>query len=88
VVAVAFLTTSPFVIAAGLTAVGLMMVSRLAYPKQRGPVIGAALVAWALGIAGTLGAYDVRIGAVVMLFVIVIVMPALPALVSHERAPV
>lgn len=88
VVAIAFLTTSPLVIAAGLGAVGLMMVSRLAYPKQRGPVIAAALVAWTFGIAGTLGAYDVRIGAVVMLFVIVIVMPALPALVPHERAPV
>jgi CDP-diacylglycerol--serine O-phosphatidyltransferase len=88
VVAVAFLTTSPFAIGIGLAVVGLMMVSRLAYPKQRGPIVGAAMFAWVFGIAGTLGLYDVRIGAVVMLFVIVVVIPALPALVTRERATV
>jgi len=88
VVAIAFLTTSPVAVAVGLGVVGLMMVSRLAYPKQRGPVVAAALFAWVFGIAGTLGAYDLRIAAVVMLFVIGIVMPALPALVPHERAHV
>lgn len=86
VVAIAFLSTSPLVVAVGLAGVGLMMVSRLVYPKQRGPVVAAALVAWGFGIAGTLGAYDVRIAAVVMLFVILVVMPALPAITARERA--
>lgn len=86
VVSLAFLTTSPFVVAIGLAVVGLMMVSRLAYPKQRGPIVAAALFAWVFGIAGTLGLYDVRIGAAVVLFVIGVLMPALPALGTRERA--
>lgn len=86
VVAIAFLSTSPIVVAVGLAVVGVMMVSRLAYPKQRGPVVAAALFAWVFGIAGTLGLYDVRIGAVVILFVIGFVMPALPALTAREHA--
>lgn len=86
VVAIAFLNTSPFVVAIGLAVVGLMMVSRLAYPKQRGPVLAAALFAWVFGIAGTLGLYDVRIGAIVMLCVIGVVMPVLPRVVDRERS--
>lgn len=82
---IAFLTTEPLLVAFGLAGAGLMMVSRLSYPMHRGPVVGAVLFAWVFGIAGTMGAYDVRIFAVVALVVICLVMPAF-ALLPHERA--
>lgn len=87
VVSLAFLTSSPVVVAVGLAVVGLMMVSRLSYPKLRGPVVAGALLAWIFGIAGTLGVYDMRIFAIVILFLIGLT-PALPAVVAHERAHV
>ncbi|MCY7394534.1 MAG: CDP-alcohol phosphatidyltransferase family protein [Nocardioides sp.] len=86
-VAIAFLSDSPYVIAVGLGLVGYMMVSRLGYPKQRGPVLGAALLAWTFGIAGSLGLYDVRIGAVVIIVVIGVLLPVLPAIISRDRQP-
>lgn len=87
-VAVGLLTVNPWVIAGSLAVIGFMMVSRLGYPKQQGPILAGALVAWVFGIAGSLGLYDVRIGAVVILFVIGIVMPTLPVVTDRDRAPV
>lgn len=84
-VAVAFLSDSPLVIAAGLALIGLLMVSRLAYPKQKGPVLGAAMLAWSFGIAGSLGLYDVRIGAVVIIVVIGVLLPLLPLITRRDR---
>lgn len=86
-VAVAFLSASPWVIAAGLVVIGALMVSRLGYPRQQGPVLGAALLAWVFGIAGSLGLYDVRIGAVVILVSIGLLLPVLPLLGGRDRAP-
>ncbi|WP_205475175.1 CDP-alcohol phosphatidyltransferase family protein [Nocardioides sp. SYSU D00038] len=85
-VATGLLTSTPWIVAAVLAAVGVLMVSRLGYPKQRGPILAGAMVAWVFGIAGSLGVYDVRIGAVVILFVIGVVMPALPLLDLRHRA--
>lgn len=86
-VAVAFLTDSPLVIAAGLAVIGFLMVSRLAYPKQKGPVLGAAMLAWTFGIAGSLGLYDVRIGAAVIIVVIGVLLPLLPLATDRDRLP-
>jgi CDP-diacylglycerol--serine O-phosphatidyltransferase len=82
----AFLTGAPVVIALGLAGAGLMMVSRLAYPLQRGPVVAAAGFGWVFCIAGTLGLYDVRIPAAVGLCAIV-GMPMVASLVLHHREP-
>lgn len=82
----AFLTTEPLAIAAGMATAGLMMVSRLSYPMHRGPVVAAATFAWVFGIAGTLGLYDVRIPAVVALLLIVVAMPTLAVLAPHLRS--
>ncbi|WP_372728165.1 phosphatidylcholine/phosphatidylserine synthase [Nocardioides sp.] len=87
VVSLAFLTTSPLVIGIGLAALGLMMVSRLSYPKLRGPLVAAALAAWIGGILGTLGAFDMRIFAAVILLLIGLT-PVLPALMPRERVHV
>ena len=87
VVSLAFLTTSPLVIGLGLALLGLMMVSRLPYPKLRGPLVAAALLAWLGGILGALGAFDMRIFAVVILTLIAIT-PVLPALMPRERVHV
>jgi phosphatidylserine synthase len=84
-VAVAFLTSSPYVIAVGLAVIGLMMISRLGYPKQQGPVLAAALIAWIFGVAGSVGLYDVRIGAVVIIVVIAVLLPALPKVIHRDR---
>lgn len=83
---VAFLTSTPLLIALSLGVAGLMMVSRIAYPLQRGPVLAAAGLAWVFGLAGTLGLYDVRIPATVAILVIGVVMPLVSMLHPHERA--
>ncbi len=83
---VAFLTSSPALVAIALAGAGLMMVSRISYPLQRGPVLAAAGLAWVFGLAGTLGLYDVKIPATVALLVIVVVMPLVSRLHPHERA--
>ncbi len=84
--ALAFLTTSPLLIAFGMAGAGLMMVSRLTYPLQRGPVLAAVLLAWVFGMAGTLGLYDVRIPAAVALFAIVVAMPMISTFAPTGRA--
>lgn len=82
----AFLTGAPVVIALGLAGAGLMMVSRLAYPLQRGPLVVVAGFGWVFCIAGTLGFYDVRIPAAVGLLAIV-GMPMVATVVLHHREP-
>ncbi|GCD88863.1 phosphatidylcholine/phosphatidylserine synthase [Nocardioides sp. LS1] len=81
----ALLTTNTLVIAVGMAVVGAMMVSRLVYPLQRGPVVALAGMGWVLGIAGTLGVYDVRIFAAFVLLVVGVVLPALPKLAPRFR---
>lgn len=81
----ALLTANTAVIAVGMAVIGLMMVSRLSYPLQRGPVMGMAVIGWVLGFAGTLGVYDVRIFAVFVLFLVGLVMPLMPRLRPHFR---
>lgn len=78
----AFLTTSPVVVAVGLAGAGLMMVSRLSYPMQRGPVVAATIFGWVFGIAGTLGLFDVRIAAIVALLAIVAI--PMTSLAPHQ----
>ncbi|MGZ4445365.1 MAG: CDP-alcohol phosphatidyltransferase family protein [Nocardioides sp.] len=84
----ALLTTNTLVIAGGLAVVGAMMVSRLVYPLQRGPVVALAVMGWVLGIAGTLGVYDVRIFAFFVLLVTGVVLPLLPKLAPRFRPAV
>ncbi|MGZ4496659.1 MAG: hypothetical protein ACXVWZ_04200, partial [Nocardioides sp.] len=71
-----------------LAVVGAMMVSRLVYPLQRGPVVALAVMGWVLGIAGTLGVYDVRIFAFFVLLVTGVVLPLLPKLAPRFRPAV
>lgn len=80
----ALLSTDTRVLAVGMGAVGLMMVSRLAYPLQRGPVVAVALLGWVLGLAGTLGVYDVRIFAGFVLVMIGVVLPLAPVVAGHH----
>ncbi len=87
VVSLAFLTTSAVAIAIGLAVLGMMMVSRLTYPKLRGPLVAAAVLAWVFGIAGTLGTFDMRIFAIVILALICLT-PALPAILPRQRVHV
>lgn len=82
------LTANPIVLAAGMAVIGLLMVSRLTYPLQRGPVVTLAVLGWVLGIAGTLGLYDVRIFAAFVLLVGGVVLPFLPRLRPRYRAAV
>lgn len=81
----ALVTSNPALIAVVLAATGFMMVSRVPYPLQRGPVVVVAVLGWVLGIAGTLGVFDVRIFAVLVLVVIGVVMPLLPVVAAHGR---
>lgn len=87
-VALAFLTDQPLVVGLGMALIGYLMVSRVGYPRQQGATLGAAMIAWVFGIAGSLGLYDVRIGAVVILVTIGVILPLLPLLSRNERAPV
>lgn len=82
----ALLGADTTVLALGMGAVGAMMVSRLVYPLQRGPVVAVAVLGWALGLAGTLGAYDVRIFAGFVLVMIGVVLPLAPVVAGHGRA--
>lgn len=83
---VGFLTTAPLLLGLALLVVGGMMVSRLSYPMQRGPVVLATGCSWVFGIAGALGLYDVRIPAVMALFVIGVAMPLLATVPRHREA--
>jgi CDP-diacylglycerol--serine O-phosphatidyltransferase len=88
VLSLVLLTSDPAALALGLAAVGLLMVSRLAYPLQRGPVVVLAVLGWVLGIAGTLGVYDVKIFASFVLLMGGVVLPLLPRLRPRFRAAV
>ena len=82
------LTSNVVVLAVGMAVIGLLMVSRLAYPLQRGPIVSLAVLGWVLGIAGTLGLYDVRIFAAFVLLMGGVVLPCLPRLRPRFRAAV
>ena len=82
------LTSNAVVLAAGMAVIGLLMVSRLAYPLQRGPIVTLAVLGWVLGIAGTLGLYDVRIFAAFVLLMGGVVLPCLPRRRPRFRAAV
>jgi CDP-diacylglycerol--serine O-phosphatidyltransferase len=73
---VAFLTHLPAVGAAGLTLLGLLMVSPLHFPLQRsGLVAGWSLVGWGWGLVGIVGLVEVRVPAALSLLAIAVVVP-------------
>lgn len=85
VIALGYLSESPVFAAVGLGCLGLLMVSRVRYPRQAGVLIGFSLAGWALGLAGIAGVVDVRIPSALALGFEVLVLPVAITVLARRR---
>lgn len=81
VIYLGFLSPPPAVVAVGLVALAVMMVSPLPYPTGSS-VLALSAAGWVAGFAAIVGLVDVRVAAVLSILTIVLVVP----LASHLRA--
>jgi len=75
-----FLEPPPVVLAVGLIALAVMMVSPVAYPTGMA-VIVLCLLGWVIGLVGIVGLVDVRLAGVLSILTIVVIVP----LSTHVR---
>ncbi len=69
-----FLSPPPALLAVGLVALAVMMVSPVAYPTGMG-VLALCLAGWVLGFVGIVGLVDVRLTGLVSILTIVVFVP-------------
>ena len=87
-VVVGFLSPTPWAAALALAVLGVLMVSRLRYPAQRGAALGLSTVGWVLWLGGALGLYPMRVPAIAGLAVILVVVPVGHGVRVRSRTPV
>ncbi|WP_456846838.1 CDP-alcohol phosphatidyltransferase family protein [Cellulomonas sp. P5_C6] len=83
-----FLAPQPWAAALALTVLGLLMVSRVRYPAQRGAALALSSAGWAVWLGGALGLYPMRAPAIVGIVVVLVAVPVAHAVLPRVRRPV